>query len=350
MSDEIKENLNKVCNARINSDPEFKERRFESRNDIVVIYDVENKNTMYCYSLEELQKILSSLVVVSEYDDGKESILLGSTTLFAKLPYWNIKIELFSFLYLLQNEKKFIELKRKEKGSLFFFAQDESLKVSDSSYSKWYKSGVYFRKNIPLSKNIHCVNVCLQNENIFAKTILRKHENGVPELVELVKIGNFESISIASHIEFLQWKFEFGDIPSLEVFDKNGKLTQTTFKNNLDQIIVEYWWKNEINYRENDLPSTIRYENEIKISELWTNDEGKISRGNDLPAEIDYFANGSIKEMVWYSGGLIHRENGPAYLRLNEDGIVITQRNYFFGKEGFMNDHRHQSYSKNRKI
>lgn len=93
---------------------------------------------------------------------------------------------------------------------------------------------------------------------------------------------------------------------------------------------TEFWQKNTLLHRDNDLPAIID-----KLGHFWFK-EGKKHRDNDLPA-VEWFDSG--KE--WYQNGLIHRENGPAVI--DKDGSShwfnqgVKHRNLepaYIGKEG----------------
>jgi len=64
--------------------------------------------------------------------------------------------------------------------------------------------------------------------------------------------------------------------------------------------------------------------------------DGRLHRGEDLPASIQYHDNGSVSRKVWYNNGYVSREGDkPAlidyannYVEFWEDGECIRKEQY----------------------
>jgi hypothetical protein len=86
----------------------------------------------------------------------------------------------------------------------------------------------------------------------------------------------------------------------------------------------QYWFKNGIKHRDNDLPAIIRADG----TQCWYQN-GKIHRDNDLPSIITSDGN-----QFWYKNGLRHRDNNlPAVIYNNgtkywfKDGLLHRDNN-----------------------
>jgi len=60
--------------------------------------------------------------------------------------------------------------------------------------------------------------------------------------------------------------------------------------------------------------------------------QGELHREQDLPAEIDYYPNGTVSARKWYRRGRLHRDgNKPARLEYDESGKLIKCEFYLHG-------------------
>lgn len=123
-------------------------------------------------------------------------------------------------------------------------------------------------------------------------------------------------------------------------------------------VISRHWHKNGMTHRDNDQPAVIYYHhlNENISSQMWYKNDC-LHRDNDNPAVISYDGNGIIicqEWMVngkchrdkypsvinkvipfyyqWCKNGLLHCDDGPAYVRFDKDGNIITKTWYINGK------------------
>jgi len=119
------------------------------------------------------------------------------------------------------------------------------------------------------------------------------------------------------------------------LFFKNVQINRTIATNNsiilFDNIFPIQMYsgtiifkKNNINHRENDLPSLIKYTNGY-LDEQWWYINGEPSRIY-LSAFEKYYNNGTIKYQRWYKNGLIHRDNEPALLSFYPNGKHKKQK------------------------
>jgi hypothetical protein len=76
----------------------------------------------------------------------------------------------------------------------------------------------------------------------------------------------------------------------------------------VEKTVLKKYSKKQINSK---LPSEVSksFEN---ITKVWANSSSKITRKNDLPAEIVYSKNGKLLSEKWYFNNTLHRLTGPA--------------------------------------
>jgi len=67
----------------------------------------------------------------------------------------------------------------------------------------------------------------------------------------------------------------------------------------------------------------------------WYNEQNKIHRENDLPAEIWYCKDRFIYRKIWYQNGKMHRVDGPAMIwyHSNSNGNIEEEYWYLNGEE-----------------
>jgi len=119
-------------------------------------------------------------------------------------------------------------------------------------------------------------------------------------------------------------------------------ITENDFWNTLNEPepVIEflikykiYRWYNEENklHRENDRPAEIWYNSDsfVYIREWYQN--GELHRENGLPAVIWYYPDGSIYKKAWYQNYQRHRIYGPAEILYSNNGGIYKARWYFNG-------------------
>ncbi len=98
----------------------------------------------------------------------------------------------------------------------------------------------------------------------------------------------------------------------------------------VEKTLLKKYTKKQINPK---LPTEVSKSLET-ITKTWTNSSSKITRKNDLPAEITYSKNGKLLSEKWYLNNMLNRIDAPAikvYDQLNrvkrESWYVKDKRN-----------------------
>lgn len=85
-------------------------------------------------------------------------------------------------------------------------------------------------------------------------------------------------------------------------------------------VWCEEWCLNGLLHRE-DGPAYLRYWGNGSVRyEMWYLD-GRVHRRNG-PARTDYRKNGMVKSEEWLRNGVLRRGDGPAYIQYRKDGSV----------------------------
>lgn len=114
-------------------------------------------------------------------------------------------------------------------------------------------------------------------------------------------------------------------------FDKeheNGVLVDVN-KEYMDTVQFKFFiadWKSTI-YRDGDKPSILFYRNNKIYQKTWTNKKGKAHRDENLgPAIITYYQNGKVEKEEYVKDNQTHRENGPAFIKYDEEGNIHIEQ------------------------
>lgn len=84
----------------------------------------------------------------------------------------------------------------------------------------------------------------------------------------------------------------------------------------------EQWYKDDLLHRE-DGPAYIKnYPNGERVVKYYI--EG-VQHREDGPADIQYNENGNVEIEEWYKNGDLHREGGPAEIQYDDDGTVVFE-------------------------
>jgi antitoxin component YwqK of YwqJK toxin-antitoxin module len=98
-------------------------------------------------------------------------------------------------------------------------------------------------------------------------------------------------------------------------------------------LYICIWKKNDIIHRDNNLPAYIEYYDSGKVREEMWYQKGKLDRSFQLPALVEYYENGKIKKEEWYQNGNFYRNNDlPASIAYYESGQLKEEIPYVNGK------------------
>jgi len=88
-----------------------------------------------------------------------------------------------------------------------------------------------------------------------------------------------------------------------------------------DGTVVEEWHKDGVLHRE-DGPAYVEHRPSGTVVERWHKDG--IHHREDGPAYVERRPNGTVVEW-WYRNGVLHREDGPAWVEHRRDGTVVER-------------------------
>lgn len=322
------EPLAKVCGLRMDVDQEFKNHFIDYDENLIVIYDGEDPTQIYCYTINELQDLFKERIY-ERFDQGNVTFI--ENDLFVKLPFYDINVEFFSLLYVLQNHFNTIRLSNYQMDNEIFYRAHSSSREEISLEGE----------NNFNSLDFICRNVARQLYNYYVRTVAFDIPDGYT-----VSWNQFEPTTI--QVANVTLKNFSSDWPREIEFNDDG--TKRSKK----------WIVNNRFHRENDEPAVVFYENEIRTEERWCRN-GELHRDNNRPAIIFYDENGYRREEEWYINGVMsrataeatwifyhnyytkseerwtdeeldnHRENGPAVIIYNIYESIIREEWYKHG-------------------
>jgi antitoxin component YwqK of YwqJK toxin-antitoxin module len=113
--------------------------------------------------------------------------------------------------------------------------------------------------------------------------------------------------------------------------------------------IEEEWLDKDGEFHREDGPAYIRYNENgnIKYKSYFSNN--KLHR-EDGPASIQYYENGNIQCEYYYLNGKIHKEDGPAYTVYYENGNIKYEAYYLNGKINKEDGPAYTAYNENGNI
>lgn len=298
--------VEKVCTLRESLDPYFKD--VEYSNDLIVIYDESNIEEVYCYTLNELRELFNSTIKRGEFD----TIRLFRNYIFVKLPIWDIRIEIFSLLSLLQAGFNTIRLKQNRVDDFVFY-------IALSSSRSIFFPEENAKANIINSNDfITCTGIRKKGKEFYInKTIFQDD----------ISFRTFWSkFEPNERIKRLAYEVAFEEltdgIPIMKEFVDNNQ-------------IGEYWLDdNKRPHRENDEPAVFHWSapHRYYSSKQWRI-HGLKHRDDDKPAVIseyinDYYNSDETKRSIrikeeWWTEGKRNRVNQPAVIeRLNNSDRI----------------------------
>lgn len=297
--EEKEDPLKTIFLFRQSLDPFFNSQNIKYNNDLIIIYDESDIKTVFCYTFEELSKYFLNISTVSD-DTASGRICIYENYIFVRLPLWNIRIEIFSLLNLLQGGMNTIRLYQMtlDDDLVYYIALSSSRRVffPDENIKNNILDSEYY---------ITCIPICKKGEEFYINKIIEGDDDFISR-TSWIKFKPNKSVERTAYM--VSFRHLTSNIPTMTDF-MDGTMIMQHWLDDDKQLhrdddepallyeslnghdTIQEWWRHGLKHRDGDKPAIIASHSEnwperIKhIEEQWWTD-GKRNRANGQPAVI----------------------------------------------------------------
>lgn len=359
------------CNEGERSNDMFGDDVTTYDNNTIIMYEEGNENTVFCYTIPELKKVMHQYLdktynsMFVEIDELPHEVVIN-------IPYWGIFILYKDLLQLINNRVNTIKVKKVGtfgpnnikyykpykgyRNDIFkgYNFEDELSVDPNFNFDNVHDDGevrhrkrimYYFDENYNKKSNVYATEWVKENINdVNPKPILDNYKDE-PARVEYYESKNSENIENGDNkqnIKLQEWLIngEYGREA------KGPHLIQYN-DNNANSVLYTKWFSKDYNV---NIPSVIEEYSDSKsenvfVTQLWFRND-ILHRDSDLPAEIKEYKNGIPIYKKWFLNGKNTSPSGLAEERFYSNGKIKYQL-YTYPNGYMKND---MFYDQNSKI